>query len=116
MEMEMSPVTIKTRRACEEKELKKQTQKSGGKDSVINSCSSSPLMRHTSINGVHLPGKSTRSGTLLPYGPGLALAQNTYIIKSLISGGINNIIRFTEPLSLPQQTGELQYNYMATMT
>lgn len=33
-------------------------QKSGGKDSVINSRSSSPLMRHTSNNGVHLAGKS----------------------------------------------------------
>lgn len=52
-----------------------------------------------------------------PYGRRLALTQHTYIIKSLISGGINDIIRFTEPVPLPQQTGELhKHNYMATMT
>lgn len=76
-------------------------QKSGGKDCVINSCSSSPSMQHTSNNGAHLAGKSRLSGTLFPYGHRLALAQHTYIIKSLISGGINDIIRFTEPVSLP---------------
>ena len=54
---------------------------------------------------------------LFPYGRRLALAQHTYIIKSLISAGINDIIRFTEAVSLPLQTGELhKYNYMATMT
>lgn len=63
-------MNIKTRRVCERKKLKKQIQKCGGKDSVINSCSSSPLMQHTGINGVNLAGKSARVGHRFLMAPG----------------------------------------------
>lgn len=87
------------------------------KNSLINSCSSSPVMQRTSNNGVHLAGTSRRlNGMLFPYGRRMALDQRTYIIKSVISDRINDIIPFTEPVRLPQQTGELhKYNYMAKM-
>ena len=54
-EMEIHP-----ERDCDEtgrdkrEKLRKQTQSLEEKDSVINSCSSSPLMQHTSNNAVHL--------------------------------------------------------------
>lgn len=54
---------------------------------------------------------------MFPHGLGMALNQRAYNIKSVISGRINDIIRFTQPVSLPQQTGEPhKYNYTATMT
>ena len=67
----------------------------------INSCSSSLFMQHTSNNGFHLEGTSVWAGHCFLYGRRLAWSQLTYMIKSLISGRINDIIRFTEPLSLP---------------
>lgn len=54
----MSTVNVQARRVCETEKLEKQTHKSGGKDSLINSCSSSPFMQHTSNNRVHLAGTS----------------------------------------------------------
>lgn len=54
---------------------------------------------------------------MFPHGLGMALNQRAYDIKSVISGRINDIIRFTQPVSLPQQTGEPhKYNYTPTMT
>lgn len=51
-ELVMNTVHVKARRVCEK--LEKQTRRSGGIDSLINSSSSSPFMQHTSNDGAHL--------------------------------------------------------------
>lgn len=78
VELVMNTVHVKARRVCEK--LEKQTRKSGGKDSLINSSSSSPLMQHTSNDGAHLECTSIWVGCCFFMAPGW---HETRILVSL---------------------------------